>query len=182
MKDINFLRKGMGDGRSFANQTNNSRTPLLIIVLLLLLSAVVKMTLMQQVSAIEKDISEKEAFVSENSIVFELENNINDYNVQLNKTKDLLSRLAKANTKNSEVFETLGKGIPNALYMASYQFTEDKKILVSGYSPSKEDVAHFTWSLQELKIFKNVYLDSVTRETKADNSGERFKYQFTVEL
>lgn len=181
MKDINFLRKGMGS-KSLAEQTKKSRIPLLIILLLVVLSAAAKVTLMQQVSAIEKDIAEKEAFINENSIVFKLENNINDYNIQLNKTKDLLDRLVKANTKNSEVFETLGKGIPSALYLANYSFTEDKKILVTGYSPSKEEVAHYTWSLKELKIFKNVFLDSVTRETKADNTGERFKYQFTVEL
>lgn len=179
MKDINFLGQ---NGFNSAEVGKKSTISLLIVVLLALVAVGGKVTLMRLNVSVQNEISEKEAFIKDNNIIYELEGNIEDYNVQLNKTKDLISRLAKANTKNSEVFETLGQGMPDKIYIGNYSFTDDRKVVVLGFSPTKEEVAQYTWGLKQLNVFKNVLLDSIVKEVEGDNSGERFKYQFTVEL
>ena len=182
MKDINFLRAGSGQTHKFAVDGKKTSIPLLIVILLIVIAVGGKLTLMQRNNAVVQEIAEKEAYIAENAIVYEIENNIKDYNVQMNKTVELISRLQKVNVKNSEVFEHLAKGMPDSLFLATYAFGDDRKVLITGEAPTKESVANYTWSLKQLQTFKDVLLNSVTRQVKGDNTGEVFKYDFTVEL
>ncbi len=182
MSDINFLSKGSANSADLAARGKKTSTVVLVIILLVLIAVGGKLILMQQNNSIQRNIDEKEAYIKANEVIYKVENDIKDYNVQFNKTKDIISRLQKVTVKNSEVFEQLGKGIPNKVYMATYVFTDDRKVAVTGMSPTKEEVAQYTWSLKQLNVFKDVLLNSVKREVNGDNTGECFKYDFTVEL
>lgn len=182
MKDINFLSKGSAGSADLTGRGKNSSTVVLVIILLIVIAVGGKLILVQQNHRLQSSIDEKEAYIEANKIIYKVENDIKDYNVQFNKTKDIISRLQKVSVKNSEVFEQLGKGIPNKVYMATYVFTDDRKVAVTGMSPTKEEVAQYTWSLKQLNVFKDVLLNSVKREVNGDNTGESYKYDFTVEL
>ena len=109
MKDINFLQSS---GVLHAASRDNSKQSAIIAVIIvfsLFLAIGAKMLLVGLNYRIAADIETMQAFITDNAIIYELEGNINNYNAQLNKTEDLISRLDKTNVKNSEVFETLGK-------------------------------------------------------------------------
>ena len=74
------------------------------------------------------------------------------------------------------------KAIPNKIYMSTYSFTDKRELVVTGYSPEKEEVARYTWALKQLKAFRNVYLNSVTKVNEDSGVGSKYEYQFTVEL
>ena len=125
MKDINFLVAGAADGKKFNIDGKKTSIPILVALLLVLVAVGGKFTLMQANQAITQKITEKEAYIADNAIIYEIENNIKDYNAQTNKTRVLLETLQKINVKNSEVFECLAQGMPDELFLASYIFAED---------------------------------------------------------
>lgn len=127
----------------------------------------------------QKDIQKSKSKIAEQKRIFkryeEIENNVNDFNSKLTKIQSIESQKISW----SSILLNLSSSTPTNVQIKTFSAADNnKRITITGYAETRNDIAVFKEKLEKSEYFKNVTFSSSVHNEENKN----FSFNISCEL
>lgn len=178
MKDINLLVGLISTKKQFDIRKSGKKATVVIVLLAFLLGAV--FGVLKYLSNMHNEkIDELRSEMTAYSEVTQVKSEIQSGKKQLNSIRDLLSVTAASSRVTTQLFDTVGSSMDDAVFLTSLAFNENGTVSFSGKAATRLDITYFIYSLKETGVFSEVTVSAINSE-KHSGSEEPSAYNFTA--
>jgi type IV pilus assembly protein PilM len=116
------------------------------------------------------------------SVINQTKTELRERQDQLAGIKGVLESFEAGLISNTELFDSIGKSMPDSIFSVKYSITEDGAINMNGITKDRPGLADFVYSLKQLDCVDSVVLSEIDMRAGEDKKPIDYSFTLTIKL
>jgi Tfp pilus assembly protein PilN len=116
------------------------------------------------------------------SVINQTKTELKDRQDQLAGIKGVLESFEAGLISNTELFDSIGKSMPDSIFFVKYSITEAGDINMNGITKDRPGLADFIYSLKQLECVDSVVLSDVNMRAGEDKKPIDYSFTLAIKL
>lgn len=187
MKDINFIKNYTsvveGKGPSKKAKSDNYNT-ICTVIICIFIASVIAITIFLEFKAknLNDNLAKLENDIAALNEVVVVKKNIENSEKELIRRTAVIDLFADKSLVNTEILSSITRCMPKNLRVKSYSGVAEGTIKLSGSSKIRNDVAYFVYNLNNIGLFKDVYVSAITAENGDKPDDLKYNFEITIKI